>query len=321
MQLIRFLGSNEPEIGVVEGRRVIGARRALRRLAQMDGRLGPFEQLYDLAAIQPKIALALGPTFVDALAEAVARDDGASVVTDKGFNELHVLPFVPDPEKVFGIGYNYKELCDHEKHEYPPKPLIFAKMPSCVAGAYDDIDVTPAVDLVDFESELCVVIGRTARRVPAADALRYVGGYTVMNELSAKILPRPTVPGKTETVPQKAVDDFGPLGPTVITPDEIDDPSRLRMVARVNGEERQNFPTSDMVHGVEALIEHISSIITLRPGDMIATGTSLGCGIVEKPPRLLNDGDVVDCEIVGYPGCRNAIRIPAQRAKRSSAAA
>ena len=86
--------------------------------------------------------------------------------------------------------------------------------------------------------------------------------------------------------------------------------------ARVNGEERQSFPTSDMVHGVEALIEHISSIITLHPRDMIATGTSVGCGIVERPPRLLNDGDVVDCEIVGYPGCRNAIRIPAQRAKK-----
>lgn len=316
MQLVRFLSDTEAEIGVVNGDRVISAPRALRRLAQLDGRLGSFRQLYELAAGEPKVALALGRLFTDALGEAVSRDDGASVVTDKGLAKLRVLPFVPDPEKVFGIGYNYKELCDHEKHEYPPKPLLFAKMPTCVAGAYDDIDVTPAVDLVDFESELCVIIGRTARRVRAADALAHVGAYTVMNELSAKILPRPTIPGKTETVPQKAIDDFGPLGPTVITPDEITDPSRLRMVARVNGEERQSFPTSDMVHGVEALIEHISSIITLHPGDMIATGTSVGCGIVERPPRLLNDGDVVDCEIVGYPGCRNAIRIPAQRTKK-----
>lgn len=316
MQLVRFLSDTEAEIGVVNGDRVISAPRALRRLAQLDGRLGSFRQLYELATSEPKVALALGRLFTDALGEAVSRDDGASVVTDEGLAKLRVLPFVPDPEKVFGIGYNYKELCDHEKHEYPPKPLLFAKMPTCVTGAYDDIDVTPAVDLVDFESELCVIIGRTARRVRAADALAHVGAYTVMNELSAKILPRPTIPGKTETVPQKAVDDFGPLGPTVITPDEIADPSRLRMVARVNGEERQSFPTSDMVHGVEALIEHISSIITLHPGDMIATGTSVGCGIVERPPRLLNDGDVVDCEIVGYPGCRNAIRIPAQRTKK-----
>jgi 2-keto-4-pentenoate hydratase/2-oxohepta-3-ene-1,7-dioic acid hydratase in catechol pathway len=134
-----------------------------------------------------------------------------------------------------------------------------------------------------------------------------------MNELSAKILPRPTTPGKTETVPQKAVDDFGPLGAVVITPDEIRDPSALRMVARVNGEERQNFPTSDMVHDTAALIEYLSALITLHPGDMVATGTSVGCGIVDRPPRLLNDGDVVECEIVGYAGCRNAIRIPAQR--------
>jgi 2-keto-4-pentenoate hydratase/2-oxohepta-3-ene-1,7-dioic acid hydratase in catechol pathway len=313
VQLVRYLSDTGAEIGVVQGDRITGARAALRRLAQLDGRLGPFRQLFEFACDEPKVALGIGPTFVDALAEAVARDDGASVVTDKGFSKLRVLPFVADPEKVFGIGYNYKELCDHEKHEYPPQPLIFAKMPSCITGAYDDINVTPAVGLVDFESELTVIIGRTARRVIAAKALDYVGGYTVMNELSAKILPRPTIPGKTETVPQKAVDDFGPLGAVVITPDELPDPSAHTMIARVNGEERQRFPTGDMVHGVEALIEAISAIITLRPGDMIATGTSVGCGIVERPPRLLNDGDVVECEIVGFPGCKNAIRIPAQQ--------
>jgi len=157
---------------------------------------------------------------------------------------------------------------------------------------------------------------------PALDeagvALAYVGGYTVIDELSAKILPRPKVGGKTETLPQKGVDQFAPVGAVVITPDEIPEPSTLTMIARVNGEERQNFPTSDMVHGVPALIEQISSIITLRPGDMIATGTSVGCGIVDVPPRLLNDGDVVECEVVGYPGCRNIIRIPAQKKKKAA---
>lgn len=315
MQLVRYLKGSEAEIGVLSHDHVVGARAALARLSRLDGRMGPFAQLFDYAVTHPKVALSLGGLFTDALEEAVARDDGSSVISDKGLEGVRVLAFIPDPEKVFGIGYNYKELCDHEKHEHPPKPLVFAKMPTCIAPAYDDIAVTPAVDLVDFESELCVIIGRTARRVPAERALEYVGGYTVMNELSAKILPRPTVPGKTETVPQKAVDDFGPLGPTVITTEEISDPSTLRMIARVNGQERQSFPTSDMVHGVPALIEYLSAIITLKPGDMIATGTSTGCGIVERPPRLLSDGDVVECEIVGYPGCRNAIRIPAQRKK------
>jgi 2-keto-4-pentenoate hydratase/2-oxohepta-3-ene-1,7-dioic acid hydratase in catechol pathway len=319
MQLVRYLIGSEAEIGVLDGNRVIGTRNALRRLSQLDGRLGPFAHIFDYATTQPKVILGLGPLFSDALAEAVARDDGASVVTEQGLAALRVLPFVPDPEKVFGIGYNYRELCDHENHEHPPRPLVFAKMPTCVTAAYDDINVTPAVELVDFESELCVVIGRPARRVPAARALDHIGAYTVVNELSAKILPRPTVPGKTETLPQKAVDDFAPLGPTVITPDEIRDPSALHIVARVNGEQRQSFPTADMVHDVPALIEYISAIITLHPGDMIATGTSVGCGIVDRPPRLLNDGDVVDCEIVGYPGCRNTMRIPAQRAKKKKA--
>jgi 2-keto-4-pentenoate hydratase/2-oxohepta-3-ene-1,7-dioic acid hydratase in catechol pathway len=269
----------------------------------------------DLACDDATTALAIGPLFTDTLAEAIGRDDGASVVTDSGLQSLRVLPFVANPGKVFGIGYNFKELCDHENHEYPPSPLVFAKMPTCIVGAYDDVNSPPTVALVDFESELTVVMGRTARQVRRDCALDYVGGYTVMNELSAKILPRPTTPGKTETVPQKAVDEFGPLGAVVITPDEIRDPSTLRMVARVNGEERQNFPTSDMVHDTAGLIEYISAIITLHPGDLIATGTSVGCGIVDRPPRLLNNGDVVECEIVGFPGCRNIIRIPGQNRK------
>jgi 2-keto-4-pentenoate hydratase/2-oxohepta-3-ene-1,7-dioic acid hydratase in catechol pathway len=316
MQLVRYMTDDGADIGVLDGKKVIGARAAMRRYAQLDGRLGPFKKVFDLACDEPKVALGVGALFIDALGEAVARDDGASVVTDGGLSKLRVLPFIPNPEKVFGIGYNYKELCDHEKHEYPPQPLVFAKMPTCITGAFDDINVPLAVGLADFESELTVIIGRTARRVTRAEALDYVGGYTVMNELSAKILPRPTTPGKTETVPQKAVDEFGPIGPTVITPDELRDPSTVRMVARVNGQERQSFPTSDMVHDVPAIIEYISAIITLSPGDMIATGTSVGCGIVDRPPRLLNDGDTVDCEIVGYPGCRNVMRIPAQRKQK-----
>ena len=319
MQLVRFLADSGAEIGVLQGNRIVRARTALTRFAQLDGRLGPFERVFEYACDEPKVFLALGGLVRDALAEAIERDDGSAVVTESGLGALRVLPFVANPEKIFGIGYNYKQLCDYERHEYPQRAEIFAKMPTCVTGAYDDVNVTPAVELVDFESELCVVIGRTARRVSAADALAYVGGYTVIDELSAKILPRPKVGGKTETLPQKGVDQFGPLGAVVITPDEIPDPSALTMIARVNGEEQQNFPTSDMVHGVPALIEQISSIITLHPGDMIATGTSVGCGIVDVPPRLLSDGDVVECEIVGYPGCRNVIRIPAQKKKRAEA--
>ena len=314
MQLVRYLTGTAAEIGVLQGSTVLAARTALRRSAHLSGAGRSLAKVLDHACDEPKVALALGALFRESLAEAVARDDGASVVTTNGLADLAVLPFVSDPQKVFGIGYNYKALCDWEKHEYPPHPELFAKMPTSITSAYREISVTPAVDLVDFESELTVIIGRTARRVTVGSALDHVGAYTVMNELSSKILPRPTVMGKTEMLPQKAVDDFGPLGPVVITPDEIGDPMALHLVARVNGEERQSFPTSDMVHGVKELIAFITRIITLEPGDIIATGTSIGCGIVERPPRLLRSGDLVECEIVGYPGTRNVIHIPAQKA-------
>ncbi len=319
MQVLRFLSGSDAEIGVLQGKRIVNVRIALTRLAQINGRLGPFECLFEQAWSEPKVFLALGGLLRDFVTEAIERDDGAAVATESGLDAVRVLPFIANPEKVFGVGYNYKELCDREHHEHPPRAEIFAKMPSCVTGAYDDVNVTPAVNLVDFESELCVIIGRTARRVAAADALAYVGGYTVMDELSAKILPRPKVLGKTETLALKAVDEFGALGAVVITPDEIPDPSAMTMIARVNEEQRQRFSTSDMVHSVPALIEQVSSIITLRPGDMISTGTSVGCGIVDVPPRLLNEGDVVECAIVGYPGCRNTMRIPAQKMRRAPA--
>jgi acylpyruvate hydrolase len=311
VQLVRYLTGTEAEIGVLVGNNIVSARSALKRHVQRNGTLRALAPLFDVAFAEPKAALALGRVFTDPLGEAVARDDGASVITDKGLRGVEILAFVSDPEKVFGVGYNYKELCDWESHEYPPKPELFAKMPTSITSAYVALHVTPAVHLVDFESELCVIIGRTAKRVSKENALDYVGAYTVMNELSAKILPRPKVPGKTEQLAQKAVDDFGPLGPVVITPDEIRDPMTLRMVTRVNGEQRQSFPTSDMVHGVKELIEYMSAIITLNPGDMIATGTSVGCGIVERPPRMLNNGDVVECEITGYPGTRNKLYIHA----------
>src|SRR5512140_2119385 len=187
MQLVRYLSGTTAEIGVLRGQQILSARAALKRHVQRNGTLRPLAPLFDAAFDEPKAALALGRVFTDPLAEAVACEDGACVVSDRGLKGVEVIPFVSDPGKVFGVGYNYKALCDWESHEYPPKPELFAKMPTSITGAYVDIRVTLAVNLVDFESELCVIIGRTAKRVSAADALDHVGAYTVMNELSAKI--------------------------------------------------------------------------------------------------------------------------------------
>lgn len=222
-----------------------------------------------------------------------------------------------DPEKVeflspttpslyLGLGYNYKALATNEGVPFNKHPELFAKAPNCAIGHGAPVRVPKAVDKVDFEAELGVVIGKTASRVKEQEALKYVGGYTVCNDYTAKIIPRPKESGSI-VIPLKAVDCFGPMGPTLIPARDIKDPQNLTLVCRVNGQERQRFSTNDMVHTVAQTIEYITSRITLNPGDVITTGTSLGIGIIQKPPVFLQEGDVVEVEIEGYPTLSNRI--------------
>ncbi|HET9576949.1 MAG TPA: fumarylacetoacetate hydrolase family protein [Usitatibacter sp.] len=209
------------------------------------------------------------------------------------------------PAAFLGLGYNYRALAKNEGLPFNKHPELFAKLPRCAVGHEHPIRVPKVVDKLDFEAELAVVIGRTASRVKAKDALDYVGGYTVCNDLTAKIIPRPVESGSI-VVPLKAVDTFGPMGPALIPARGID-PQRLTLVCRVNGQERQRFSTSDMVHTVAEILEYITARMTLDPGDVITTGTSLGIGIIQKPPVFLNEGDVVEVQIEGYPALRNRV--------------
>lgn len=210
------------------------------------------------------------------------------------------------PAVYLGLGYNYRELTKHEGLPFNTHPELFAKLPGCAIGHNETVLVPAAIDKVDYEAELSVVIGRTARRVKAADALAYVGGYTACNELTAKIIPRPPESGSV-IVPLKAADNFGPMGPTLVVADAIEDPQDLTMTCHVNGEEKQRFSTSDMVHSIAEVIEYVTARITLNPGDVLATGTSVGIGIIKTPPVFLDPGDVMEVRIEGYPALRNPI--------------
>ena len=211
------------------------------------------------------------------------------------------------PQVFLGLGYNYRALATHEGLAFNKHPELFAKLPGCAVGHDHPILVPKVVDKIDFEAELGVVIGRTARRVRARDALAYVGGYTACNDYTAKVVPRPPESGSI-IIPLKAADTFGPMGPTLVPARLIPDPQKLTLLCRVNGVEKQRFPTSDMVHTVAEVIEYITARITLNPGDVITTGTSLGIGIIKKPPEFLKEGDVVEVQIEGYPALRNRIQ-------------
>jgi 2-keto-4-pentenoate hydratase/2-oxohepta-3-ene-1,7-dioic acid hydratase in catechol pathway len=212
------------------------------------------------------------------------------------------------PGKVIGLGYNYRALCQNENVRTDREPELFAKLPTSVTGPFDTIVVPRCISKVDFEAELGVIIGRRCKDVSTQTALSYVAGYTVVNDITAKIIPRPPESGSV-ILALKGVDSFCPIGPCLVTSDEIPDPQALQILCRVNGNEKQNFNTSDMLHSVATVIAYITERITLEPGDLITTGTSLGIGIIQKPPMFLKNNDIVECEIRGIGAMRNRFNL------------
>jgi 2-keto-4-pentenoate hydratase/2-oxohepta-3-ene-1,7-dioic acid hydratase in catechol pathway len=208
------------------------------------------------------------------------------------------------PGKVVAIGLNYLDHIRESGLERPQQPLVFAKFPSSVVGPGDEIRLPLGVtQRVDWEVELAVVMGRRATRVAPDDALSYVFGYTVANDVSARDLQL----ADGQWVRAKSIDTFCPLGPVVVTADEIPDPQALHLVCRVNGELMQDATTDLMVFGVAELISHCSHSFTLDPGDVLLTGTPWGCGEFRDPKRSLAPGDVVECEIDGIGTLRNPV--------------
>jgi 2-keto-4-pentenoate hydratase/2-oxohepta-3-ene-1,7-dioic acid hydratase in catechol pathway len=208
--------------------------------------------------------------------------------------------------KVVAIGRNYREHASEEGVEAPSSPVAFAKFPSSIVGPEADVRWRASdSSQVDWEAELAVVIGRHARDVSAYSALDHVLGYTCLNDVSARDLQF----GDGQWTRGKSLDTFCPIGPWLVTADEIPDPQRLRVRLFLNGECMQDASTEQMVHGVAEIIAFCSRTMSLEPGDVIATGTPGGVGVFRTPPRFLADGDevVVDIDRVGR--LRNHCRI------------
>lgn len=200
---------------------------------------------------------------------------------------------VPKPGKVLAIGLNY---ADHVKEGGRPLPehqIWFAKQATCIIGPNDSIEIPAASDKVDYEAELCVVIGKRCRNVPRARALEVVAGYTCGNDVSVR-----DWQARSPTMMMgKGFDTHGPTGPWIVTRDEVPDPQALAIQCLVNGEVMQSASTADMIFGIAAQIEHLTTAFTLEPGDIIFTGTPSGVGHYRTPPVRLKSGDTVTVEI------------------------
>lgn len=230
------------------------------------------------------------------LLEAADTQQSRIVAEGDALDALSLLSPVPRPPKIVGIGLNYHAHATEQGVDPPSEPLIFAKFPTSVIGHRASIRWDPALtSQVDYEVELAVVIGRAARRVKQTEALSYVLGYTCGNDVSARDLQF----GDKQWVRGKSLDTFCPLGPVLVTADEIPDPQALGLRCMVNGEVLQDSTTADMIFGVADLIAYASAAFTLEPGDVIMTGTPPGVGVFRDPQRFLHDGDEVAVEIEG----------------------
>jgi 2-keto-4-pentenoate hydratase/2-oxohepta-3-ene-1,7-dioic acid hydratase in catechol pathway len=219
---------------------------------------------------------------------------------------LHFGPCVPEPQKIVCVGLNYKKHADECNMPYPPAPLLFSKFHNTLAGHGDEIELPQASTQVDYEAELAIVIGAQAKNVTKADALSYVYGYCNANDLSARDLQFKS----SQWLLGKTCDGFCPVGPYLVSADEIGNPNDLRITATVNGEVRQDSNTSDMIFACDEIISYISEHMTLQPGDLILTGTPEGVitGYPEEQRVWLKDGDVVTIEIEKLGQLTNRLR-------------
>src|SRR5579883_864614 len=205
-------------------------------------------------------------------------------------------PCVAGVGKFICIGLNYSDHAAESEMTVPAEPVVFMKATSCICGANDDVVIPKGSAKLDWEVELGVVIGSTAKYVRVEDALSHVAGYCVVNDLSERAF---QLEGTGQWVKGKSADTFGPIGPWLVTADEVPDPQALHMWLEVDGYRYQNGSTRTMVFGVAQLISYLSQFMSLQPGDIISTGTPPGVGLGQKPPIYLRPGNVMRLGIDG----------------------
>lgn len=241
---------------------------------------------------------------------AHVKDIGGEAISPEGLKaiaalDLSTLPLLDDDRigacvsgtgKFICIGLNFSDHAAETGAQVPSEPVIFMKATSAIVGPHDDVIIPRGSEKTDWEVELGVVIGKTAKYVSEADAMDYVAGYCVSHDVSERAF-------QTERQGQwtkgKSCDTFGPVGPWLVTKDEVTDPQNLGMWLKVNGETMQNGSSKTMVYGVAHVVSYLSQFMSLHPGDIISTGTPPGVGLGMKPPRFLKAGDVVELGIEG----------------------
>lgn len=237
-------------------------------------------------------------------------ESAASDIAEAHPSDLDVFPIetarlgppIPDPEKIICLGLNYKSHAEETGLKPPEVPILFSKYRNALTGPTSPILLPGVSEEIDYEAELAVVIGKRCKNISAEEALNYVAGYMAFNDVSARDLQFRT----GQWLAGKSLDTFAPCGPALVI-DEISNPQNLNISACVNGQTLQQSNTGNMIFSVAETIAYISQLMTLQPGDIIATGTPEGVGFKRNPPIYLRDGDIVEVEIEGIGKLRNPV--------------
>ena len=282
MKLLRFKTDGRPRLGVLRGEAI----------TPLDGLSAKYPTMLSV--------IAAGPLALEDIARHVEKGGDTVALSD-----VRLLAPIERPGKYLAIGMNYRKHAEEAARlgvATPTQQLWFNKQTTCVVGPFDEIE--PGVtEQLDYEAELGMVIGSPAKGVSAKDAQRHVFGYVVANDVSARDWQRHS---PTFTM-GKSFDTHGPIGPWIVTADEIPDPHALGVRCYVNGEMRQSSDTSQLIHDLWQQISYLSTAFTLEPGDLIATGTPEGVGVARQPQVFLQPGDVVRCEVDGVGAIENRV--------------
>jgi 2-keto-4-pentenoate hydratase/2-oxohepta-3-ene-1,7-dioic acid hydratase in catechol pathway len=280
-------------VGVMRDQVVVdaGAYRASASGAYRDG-----TSIDDVKEVLPSI-----DALCEWAAQQIAKGDHSLAL-----ESLELGPPVPNPDKILCLGTNYREHVAETHLDVPKVPVVFAKFRNSLTGPTSPIMLPPSQvsTRIDYEGELAVIIGKRCKAVPEEEALDYVAGYSIVNDVTARDVQAQT----SQWTAGKALDTFLPMGPGIVPASRIPDPQALTLITRVNGQELQHERTANMIFSVSSAIAFLSSLMTLEPGDIIATGTPSGVGFTRTPPLFLQDGDVVEVEIEGIGHIRNPVK-------------
>lgn len=281
MHLVTFQSNGSSEPGVIVESNVIGLKAA------------GFSSLLDI--------IEQGPAARERIAAWVKVAPAESVVP---LSKAKLLAPLTRPPKLIFIGLNYRDHAIECGAEIPKLPSVFSKYNTSIVGPGDEIVLPKISAQPDYEAELAVVIGKKGRYIPKDQWQEYVFGYTNLHDVSARDVQMAT----SQWMMGKTFDTFAPIGPAIVTSDEIPNPNALKIELVLNGEVMQSSNTSEMLFQVPYLIEHLSSVMTLEPGDIISTGTPAGVGMAKTPQRWLRPGDITVVRIEGIPELQNSVR-------------